>query len=535
MRTDELRKKVGQLMVFGFDGITPSEKIKELISKYNVGGIILFARNIGTPEEILQLTTELQLEAKSAGHKNPLLICIDQENGIVRRLGKGTTVFPGAMLLGATQEPENAYAIGLATGKELKALGINWNLAPVVDVNNNSHNPVIGVRSYGEDPESVSVFGKAAMKGMQKAGVITALKHFPGHGDTDVDSHLDLPTISHDLERLERIELVPFRKLIDEGADTIMTAHVYFPTIERNKGIPATLSKNVITGLLRESLGFEGVVTTDCMEMNAIKNTIGTAQGAVEAIKAGVDLVMVSHSHNLQKDSIEAVVKAVETGEIEESVIDKALMRVKKLKEKYLSWSDINIDKNGLQVPDVVGCNEHMKLSQDVYRQGITIINNESNILPLSNEEKNKVFVVYPINSKMVQVEDIQYSNCSLGEVIQEIHPTAQYEKLSNPPADEEIQGIMKKVMEYDTIIVGTLSAVHGSQQTKLVEALYETGKPIIVVSMRSPYDIAVLPKVSACIATYEFTYPALKMAAKAIYGLEKVNGTLPVTIPTIK
>lgn len=535
IKADIQRKKVGQLMVFGFDGITPSDEIKELIREYNVGGIILFARNIGTPEEILKLTTELQLEAKSAGHKNPLLICIDQENGIVRRLGKGTTVFPGAMLLGATREPENAYAIGLATGKELKALGINWNLAPVVDVNNNSNNPVIGVRSYGEDPELVSTFGKAAMKGMQKAGVITALKHFPGHGDTDVDSHLDLPVISHDLDRLERIELLPFKKLIDEGADTVMTAHVYFPAIEKKKGIPATLSKNVVTGLLRESLGFEGVVSTDCMEMNAIKNTIGTAQGAVEAIKAGVDLVMVSHSHNLHKDSIEAVANAVEAGEIEVSVIDKALLRVNKLKEKYLSWNDINLDMNGLRVSDVVGCIEHLKLSQDICRQGVTICYSESNILPLSNEEKNKVLVVYPTNSKIVQVEDIQYSNCSLGEIIQEIHPSAQYERVSNPPTDEEIQGILKKSTEYDTIILGTLSAASGSQQAKLAEALYKTGKPIIAVSMRSPYDIAVLPHVSAFIATYEFTYPALKMAAKAIYGLEKVTGTLPVTIPMIK
>ncbi|MEI2401057.1 glycoside hydrolase family 3 N-terminal domain-containing protein, partial [Paenibacillus phytohabitans] len=224
MKNTDLRKKVGQLMVVGFKGIKASDEIKELICEHHVGGIILFARNIGTPQEILSLTNELQQVAKDAGHEHPLLICIDQENGVVRRLGEGTTIFPGAMLLGATGEPEHAYQVGVATGKELKALGINWNLAPVMDVNNNPANPVIGVRSFGESADKVSEFGRMAMKGMQEAGIITTLKHFPGHGDTNVDSHLDLPVISHNINRLEQIELRPFIDSIKAGADTIMSA-----------------------------------------------------------------------------------------------------------------------------------------------------------------------------------------------------------------------------------------------------------------------------------------------------------------------
>ena len=217
-------------MVFGFHGKTASPEIKQLIRDHHVGGIILFSRNMGTAAEVLNLTRELQQEAKNAGHKQPLLICIDQENGIVRRLDQGTTVLPGAMLLGATDQPENAYTVGVATGKELKHLGINWNLAPVLDVNNNPNNPVIGVRSFGENAAKVSLFGQEAMRGMQDAGVITTLKHFPGHGDTSVDSHLDLPVISHSMDRLEEIELKPFVDCIERGADTIMSAHVYFPS-----------------------------------------------------------------------------------------------------------------------------------------------------------------------------------------------------------------------------------------------------------------------------------------------------------------
>lgn len=530
MNSTELRKKVGQLLVVGFKGTTASEEIKELIREHHVGGIILFGRNIGTPQEILNLTSELQLEAKKAGHERPLLICLDQENGVVRRLGEGTTILPGAMLLGATHQPENAYQVGLATGKELKALGVNWNLAPVVDVNNNPENPVIGVRSYGETAEKVSAFGRMAMKGMQAAGVMTTLKHFPGHGDTNVDSHLDLPVISHSIERLREIELVPFIESIREGADTIMSAHVYFPAIEDAPGVPATLSKKVITGLLREQLGFDGVVTTDCMEMNAIANTIGTAAGGVEAIKAGADLVMVSHLHHLQKDTINRIVDAVEAGEIDDSVIDAAVTRVERLKDKYIHWDELNLESDA-PVPDVVGCEEHEQLADEIYKQGVTIVKNNG-MLPLKPNSGQKVLVVYSENTYTMQVEDKRYSSMHLGQAVRKIDENADVLELSNPATEEEIKAAAQKARDYDAIIVGTLTVKQEDAQANLVESLNETGVPVVVVAIRSPYDLAYLPDVAAYICTYEFPYPALKMAAKAIYGLEQVTGQLPVTIP---
>nr|WP_309098208.1 beta-N-acetylhexosaminidase [Fredinandcohnia onubensis] len=527
MNQAELRRKIGQLMVVGFKGITASEEIKELIREHHVGGIILFGRNIGTPEEILSLTTELQQVAKDAGHEHPLLICIDQENGVVRRLGEGTTIFPGAMLLGATGNPDNAYEVGVATGKELKALGINWNLAPVMDVNNNPENPVIGVRSFGESADKVSEFGRMAMKGMQEAGVITTLKHFPGHGDTNVDSHLDLPVISHNIERLEQIELKPFVDSIAAGADTVMSAHVYFPAIADTPGVPATLSRKVITGLLREKLGFDGVVTTDCMEMNAIANTIGTAKGGVEAIKAGVDLIMVSHLHHLQKETIDAIVTAVESGEIDEAQIEAAVARVTRLKVKYCNWDEIGSD----EVPSFVGGKEHQQLAHDIYKQGITIVKNNG-ILPLKNK---RVLVVYSENKYTMQVEDRRYSSMYLGETIKEIDDTAEIVQLSNPATDEEIQRVAAKAQQFEAIIVGTLTVQEGDAQTKLVKALTDTGVPVIVIATRSPYDLAYLPEIQAYLCTYEFPYPALNMAAKAIYGREQVTGKLPVTIPQVR
>ncbi|MFD1848627.1 beta-N-acetylhexosaminidase [Oceanobacillus bengalensis] len=527
MESSNLAKKVGQLLVVGFDGKTVPEEIKDMIHNYHVGGIILFGRNIGTPLEILHLTTSLQREAKEAGYKYPLLICMDQENGVVRRLGDGATIFPGAMTLGATDNPDNAYKIGLATGKELKALGINWNLAPVLDVNNNPNNPVIGVRSFGESPEKVTRFGQAAMKGMQDAGVITTLKHFPGHGDTSVDSHLDLPVISHEKERLDKIELLPFKESINAGADTVMSAHVYFPSIENEADVPATLSKKVITGLLREELGFDGVVTTDCMEMNAIANGIGTEKGGVAAIKAGVDLVMISHTHKKQVGTIKEILESITKGEISEERINQSNQRINDLKDKYVNWNNISLDENQ-SVSTIVGSNEHKELAYEIYRESVTIVKNED-VFPLVGNQR--ILVIHPNNGTTMQVEDKRYANLSLGAAIQEHDQDADVLQITNAATLEEVESIINRSQDYDAFIVGTLTVSPGSKQIILVEKLLETGKPVIVIAMRSPYDLKYFPNVPAYINTYEFTYPALKVAAGAIFGKEIVSGRLPIKI----
>lgn len=538
MAQENLRKKVGQLMVFGFSHDecidTPSAEIIELIRDYHVGGIIHFARNLGTPNEILTLNTKLQYEAKKSGQEFPLLICIDQENGVVRRLGEGTTVNPGAMLLGATKNEQLAYETGFTTGKELKALGFNWNLAPVVDVNNNPLNPVIGVRSFGEDPKFVANFAKKSMLGMQDAGILTTIKHFPGHGNTNLDSHLDLPVIDRTIEELEEVELIPFRSCIEQGADTVMSAHVYFPAIEKRNGVPATLSRAIITGILRKRLNFDGVVTTDCMEMNAISKTIGTAQGAVEALKAGVDVVMISHTPSLQKQAIEKIVEAVENNELPIERIDEAYQRVRRLKERYVSWEQTNVDVEKVSIPDYVGSQEHRELAKQITQKGVTIVKDEQ-LLPLDNSKSHRVCVLIQENTYLTMVEDKEFSINSLGEVIQEIHPEANVQRISKDPTANEIELLLKQANQYDTIIVGTLNAAKSTAQQTLIKKLYEQNERIVVVAMRNPYDLAWMPFIKTFIATYEFTTLALTAAAKAIYGIERVTGTLPVSIPKIE
>ncbi|WP_449538168.1 beta-N-acetylhexosaminidase [Ferdinandcohnia sp. Marseille-Q9671] len=529
MDRTKLAKKVGQLLVVGFNGITVPQEIRELIHTYHIGAIILFGRNIGTPKEVLTLTTELQREAKKAGYTHPLLICVDQENGVVRRLGEGTTILPGAMTLGATDSSSHAYHVGVATGKELKALGINWNLAPVLDVNNNPDNPVIGVRSFGESVDLVSRLGKSTMQGMQEAGVATTLKHFPGHGDTNVDSHLDLPIIPHGLERLEEIELKPFRECIEVGADTIMTAHVYFPSIETEPGVPATISRRVITGLLREKLGFQGVVTTDCMEMNAILHGIGTEKGAVAALRAGVDYVMISHTLDRQVGAIKEIMNAIETGELLEKDLDQAIHRINVLKESYVSWDDIYLEGEPV-VSEIVGSKQHEQVAYNAYKDSVTIVKNKG-ILPLPINENKRILVVHPDNGTTMQVEDKRYANLSLGQAIKEFEPTADIHQFPSSLDEEEVESIVEKVRHYDTVVVGTLTITPGSKQITLLERLIEVNESVIVIAMRSPYDFGYLPDVPVYLNTYEFTYPALKVAAGAIFGQEVVRGRLPVTI----
>src|SRR6266705_4173449 len=327
-----LEERIGQILMVGFWGTTPSPEIIDLIQRYHVGNIILFSRNIRNARQVLELTQSLQMIAKEAGQRYSLLIAIDQENGIVQRLGEAATIFPGNMALGAIGSEEIAYRVALATGNELKALGINMNLAPVVDVNNNPANPIIGVRSFGEDPLLVARLGAAMVKGYQAAGILSCLKHFPGHGDTAVDSHLSLAVIPYALQRLEALELVPFKSGMKAGAESVMIAHVAFPTLAEQNTLPATLSPSIVEGLLREQLDFKGVILSDCMEMQAISDTFDSERAAVMALRAGIDLVLVSHEYTHQRASLEAIQAAIQSHELNAEVVRQAADHVLRLK-----------------------------------------------------------------------------------------------------------------------------------------------------------------------------------------------------------
>jgi beta-N-acetylhexosaminidase len=321
-----LKKKVGQLFVFGFHGFEPTEQIKQLIEANGIGGTIYFSRNVKDAKQVHKLSGELQSIAIKAGNP-PLFVAIDQEGGMVARLVDGVTLMPGNMALGATGDAESARETAFVCGEELRQLGVTMNYAPCIDVNNNPDNPVINVRSYSDRSDVVAEFGAAAVAGYQSARVAATVKHFPGHGDTAVDSHHALPILLHGRERLDAIELKPFRAAIEAGTDCIMTAHVCLPALDPS-GVPSTLSEPVITGLLRNELGYDGIVVTDCLEMDAIDKNYGPEQGAIKALQAGADMVLISHTFEKQWAALEAVVLAVENGELAEARVDEALNRI---------------------------------------------------------------------------------------------------------------------------------------------------------------------------------------------------------------
>ncbi|MET3207626.1 UNVERIFIED_CONTAM: beta-glucosidase-like glycosyl hydrolase [Paenibacillus sp. PvR008] len=376
-----LADKIGQMLMCGFEGTVLTDEVRELVATGKIGGIIYFARNVESPEQVVRLTASLQRAALEGGTP-PLFISIDQEGGMVARITEGVALMPGGMAIAAAGLEADAYEAAFVSGSELAAMGINLNYAPVLDVNNNADNPVIGVRSFGESPQRVADLGAATLRGFQDAGVAATAKHFPGHGDTAVDSHLDLPTVRHDRIRMEQVELVPFRRAIAEGVDAMMSVHIYFPALEPEK-LPVTLSKTVLTGLLREELGFEGIIMTDCMEMNAIAEYYGTVEASVMAIEAGADMILISHRADRQLAAIAAIGRAVAEGRLSEARLDASVRRLLVLKAKRGLFEGGGAAVQALSGLDCCGTAAHLEVARRISEASVTLVRNDAPVLPL--------------------------------------------------------------------------------------------------------------------------------------------------------
>ena len=331
----ELLRRVGQRFMVGFEGQVASPDVKALIRDFGAGHVVLFARNVAGPEQVADLVRELQSVARAAGHERPLFVAVDQEGGRVARLREPWTLWPAARAIGRTGSEETARQVGEAMGAELKACGIRYDFAPCVDVDTNPKNPVIGDRSFGSDPDLVARLGVALIQGLQGQGVAAAAKHFPGHGDTATDPHHEMAAVDHSRSRLEDVELRPFRAAIAAGVASVMTSHVIVREIDDER--PATLSPPVLTGLLREELGYAGVVVTDDLEMKAVAARYTPAQIAVGAAKAGCDLLEFCRTADSQVEAIEALVRAYESGEIPFKEAEAAEARVRALKDRFLA------------------------------------------------------------------------------------------------------------------------------------------------------------------------------------------------------
>lgn len=351
-----LREAIGQLFILGFEGHKPTEALETFVRELGPGGLILFGRNLRSPEEIAELTNALQ-----AASARPLFFAIDQEGGKVARLQPPFTQWPAASALGALGSTELTLAMAQAMAKEMRVVGINMNMAPVLDVLTNPANPVMAGRSYGADPQVVAEHGIAVCKGLTSEGVLAVGKHFPGHGDTTVDSHLALPVVPHDWGRLSAIELVPFATVIRVGIPALMTAHLLLPALDPER--PATLSRSILTDLLREHLGFRNLIISDDLLMQGIADSTPPGEAGIRFLEAGGDLMLICHDEVVQRQALRVVTEAVETGRLSEARVRASSQRIADAKAQYLRHKRAASTE---EIRDIVGCDAHRRLAEHI-------------------------------------------------------------------------------------------------------------------------------------------------------------------------
>jgi beta-N-acetylhexosaminidase len=536
-----LPEKVGQLFVmrvYGHSATDPDQAdidanlkeigvrtAAELIAKYRVGGIIYFtwAHNTRDPHQIADLSNGIQKASLSGPRGLPVLVTTDQEHGIVCRVGSPATLFPGAMAVGAGGSRADARTLGRVSGAELRAIGINQDYSPDADVNINPANPVIGVRSFGADPQAVAGLVAAEVAGYQRSSVAATAKHFPGHGDTAVDSHYGFPVITHSRELWEKLDAVPFRAAIRAGVDCVMTAHIQFPALD-DSGDPATLSHPILTGILRGELGYDGVVVTDSLTMEGVRTKYGDDRVPVLALKAGVDQLLNPPDLSVAWN---AVLKAVRDGELTEARLDESILRILRLKARLGLFERPYAGRAG--VDRVVGTKAHLAAADRIAERTTTLLVNEGALLPLSPRRHAKLLVVgadpaSPSGTTGPPTGVLARALTGLGF-------TATALSTGTAPSSATIASAVAAAREADAVVVTTYNVTAGSSQKTLAEQLVATGRPVVAIAVRNPYDVAQLPSVPAYLAAYSWTDVELRAAARVIAGKVAPRGRLPVPV----
>lgn len=523
-KSRSLEQAVGQKLLLTFTGKDrPSREILQAIQLIKPAGITLFrALNVDHPAQLRSLTGALQQAAEKAGIA-PLLICTDQEGGQLMAIGD-CTPFPGNMALGATNSPELARRTGFAIGQELAAMGVNVDYAPVCDVNANPLNPGVGTRSFGEDPVRVAQLSSAMVDGLQAAGVAATAKHFPGLGDASIDSHFGVPVLLHDRDRLNEIELPPFIEAIRSGARLVLIGHIGLPELNNGSDIPATLSPDVIGGLLRGDLGFEGVVVTDAMDMKAIQQGPGLLAEAVAAVKAGADLLLLNGSFEEQGAVYHALLQAVADGHLSPAEIYASATRVTELREWLAAQSQPELE--------LVNCREHNDLADEIAQRAITLVRDGATILPARLSSQARVAALMPQPQDLTPADTSSYLAPGLAGALRRYHPRVDQYVIPMNPLDADIAGLRHQAADYDLIVIGTIDAARHPGQAALVQTLLEGPAPVVVVALRLPYDLQAFPNAPTYACTYSILPPALHALAAALFGKIPFAGRLPVTMP---
>ena len=519
-----LREKIAQMVISNSLGENYDEesaeykRLKKLCTNTKVGGFIFFK---GTSAGYSELSNKLQRFSET-----PLLISADFERGTGMRVTDGT-LFPNNMAIGAANNTELAYKMGLSIASETRALGIHQNYAPVCDVNNNPNNPIINVRSFGEDPELVSRMSEAMIKGLQDGKVIATAKHFPGHGDTEIDSHNDLPVLNFSMDRLNKIELVPFKNSIEKNVMSVMIAHLSFPELESKPNVPASLSENIVNGLLINQLGFKGLVVTDALNMKGITKYFSTSEVAVMCLNAGIDLILMPIN---EEETVSAIENAVNNGVITEERINQSAEKILKAKE----WLGLFKNKyvNEDEVSSKVNTAESNKLAQQIADGSITLVKDDNNILPLKSKDEKTI--VFNLSDGKDNINSDYFSN-----KIKETNNNTEIIDIVSEIPSGEFTELFAESTAYKVVIVAIYAKVRygtgkisiNSSHVKLLNSMDKIGKKLIVISFGNPYLLEEFSNISNYICAYGDADVSINSAIKAIYGDIKFKGRLPVSI----
>lgn len=508
--------------------------IEKLIKAYHIGGVVL-DRKTATPTEQLNYVNRLQEMSKV-----PLIIAQDLEWGLDMRL-KDVVKFPFNIALGAIEDNNLIYELGKEIGRQSGLVGVNFNFAPVVDVNTNPKNPIINHRSFGQDKERVLQKAKEYIKGLSDSGILCCAKHFPGHGDTSTDSHLDLPTITHDLERLESVELYPFKKLIDFEIAGIMVGHLHVPALDNTENLPATLSYKITTELLKNRLGFKNLIITDALNMEGVVKNKKPGEVEISALLAGADILLAPKDTPL---AIYKIKEAIGNGIISENLIDQKVLKILKAKEWIIKNKQKNSENSSLDKDNFMQelNSEYAKnLAQKLYAQAITLVKNENNILPITQMAKE--------DSKKDREEEKEEEEIACIQICEKESPLTFFKNLnkeiktknfylSNNAAKEDVLKLINDLDVYKKIIIGLLSMNNNPKEKfgicdstlQLLNELFKNNKHLISCVFGNPYSLKFFENSDALLCAYENTKNAQISASKIVCGKSKPRGKLPVS-----
>lgn len=511
-------RRHGERFMFGFDGRAATATLDDMIAGRRVSGIVLFSRNIRDAAQLTGLCAEMQAMRKRVSEL-PLLIALDHEGGAVHRFPSGATRFPPQMAIAATGSAGIAERVGYCMGCELMALGVNMIFGPVLDVNSNKNNPVIGVRAFSDDPGTVASFGAAMIRGMERAGISSVAKHFPGLGFAEHDPHMELPAIGKDAGDLDREDIFPFAGAVRAGVSGIMVGHARYPALSAR---PASLSTAVIKGLLRQRLGFEGIVLTDDLEMGAMHMHRGVGNAAVKACGAGADLLLLCHSSTEQINAMADLANAISTSKLRSEQIKGNLKRLRDFKEML---------RARLSGPPPAPAEDGDALSREIAEGALTLVGDAESVLPLRLESSQRLALVRPEMGPLIPIEDGPSSLDPLAEIVRARHPNTASISYSIIPSGQEIGEALRAIRDSSAAVVCTCNAHLYREQGRLVDEAAAAGVPAVFVALRNPYDAELYPARAARIAAYGTDRQTLEAVGKALFGDLVPRGKCPVAL----